>query len=278
MSTFMDGYAKVNPPTITDNAVAIPRIWWMNGAKQAKTPGVFYAKALEHPGEFPDGWTEAERFQGETGYETAQLVCALVGWRMQAFNEVDGARGKERVWLPEYKPGAKLYTEWLVMVDGLDYPCVICSKGLTGKALGVARKEFATRVLGPAAKLAGRPMVPWSFWMQLETSRDKHGKVEYVDTGYGSLITPPVLTLPSIFYQALDLKNDKSREELGTNLDLLYVGDNLLQRGVELREEYADWLKEKRGTVSVVTEAAPVYTDDAPDFEPMPGSYDHDIF
>ena len=37
MSTFMDGYAKVNPPTITDNAVAIPRIWWMNGAKDRKS-------------------------------------------------------------------------------------------------------------------------------------------------------------------------------------------------------------------------------------------------
>jgi len=238
--SWTDQVEAVNPPVYEDRADYPPRIWWYNGVKQARTPGVFFTKLDEHPGPLPAPWTNSNRYD-EAAYETPQLRVALIGQRQTPFtNETDAAGQRRRHYVPKWQPGAQIYNEWLCFVEGLDYPCVLCSKGLTGKALAGVLKAYRAGVLKPAERIARRNLPLWSFWMPIAGMTDK-GKPVYADTGFGSFVTPPELKLP-------DLAEAKLTEAL-------FVGPDLLVLGVDVRNEYDAWLKEKRVDVEGETAA-----------------------
>lgn len=77
--------------------------------------------------------------------------------------------------------------------------------------------------------------------MPLSTEKDAKGRVVYTDTGHGSKVTRPVLVLP-----------DMDEDDL---LETLFVGADVLMRGVDIRAEYEAWFKERRS--AQVDSAAP---------------------
>ena len=255
--SFVDQVVAVDPPVYESGNDYPPRIWWFNGVKQARTPGVFYTKLDEHPGPLPAPWRASDRFDGEQGYEVHRLTLALIGKREQAFEPETAPDGtKRRKFLPDWRPGAQIYNEWLCFIEGLDYPVVLCSKGLTGKALALALKGFKTRVHKPGERMAKRQLPPWSFWLSVEGEKTRNGQPFYADTGHGSFVTPPVLVLP-----------DLPEAEL---VETLFVGPDLLAKGIDVRAEYEAWLKEKRAVdtppVETVADAPPVDLDDPNDY------------
>ena len=242
--SWQEAVTTVNPPVYDDGHEGPPRINWLNGVAQARTGGVFYTKARHHPGDLPAPWSLSQRFDDEEGYEVDALAVALIGYRSEPFRIEADASGKKRyLFYPKWEPGLSIYTEWLVMVDGLDYPCVLASKGMTGMALGDALKTYRQRVLRPAEKRQKRALPLWSFWMPLSTEKDNRNKVVYTDTGHGSKVTRPVLTLP-----------DMDEDDL---LETLFVGADVLARGVDLRAEYEVWFKERRSAQAENAPAAP---------------------
>lgn len=230
--SWTDQVEAVNPPVYDEHTDYPPRIWWYNGVKQARTPGVFFTKLDEHPGPLLAPWINSNRYD-EAAYEAPSIRVALIGQRQTPFtNEVDAAGQRRRHYIAKWQPGAQIYNEWLCFVEGLDYPCVLCSKGLTGKALAAALKAYRAGVLKPAERIAQRNLPLWSFWMPLGGMTDKGGKPFYADTGHGSFVTPPELKLP-------DLPESQLVEKL-------FVGPDLLSQGVDVRNEYEAWLKERR--------------------------------
>jgi hypothetical protein len=260
--SWQDQVLAVDPPTYEETTDYPPRVWWYNGVKQIGSPGIFYTKLEEHPGDaLGKPWTLSKRPYDEVGYEAPGLHLAVIGARSEPFFAEKDAAGKEtRRYIAQWVKGAKIYTEWLCFVNGMDYPVVLCSKGLTGKALAEASKEYRRRVLKPAEREIKRNLPPWSYWMPIATMTDDKGKVVFADTGHGSFVTPPALRLPDLADAAL--------------IEKLFVGPDILARGVEVRAEYETWLKEKRagvdtGEVAAVASAVPAYESDED-----PTSYD----
>lgn len=70
MSTFAERIATVETPVVNDAAPTTPAIWWYNGNKQAKTPGIFYVKGTALQQEPAEPWTSSQRFENESGFET----------------------------------------------------------------------------------------------------------------------------------------------------------------------------------------------------------------
>lgn len=232
---FLATVNTVNPPDFNDLPDELPRIGWRNGAKQARTGGFFYAKAddlLDRPA---PPWESVTIYDDEPGYYAKRLSVAVVSVRSQPFMPDTDASGKKHMrWLLQWEPGAQIYTEWLCFAEGLgNYPVILYSKGLTGKALADALRTFRAKVLKPAERIAGRRLPSWTFWMPLATLVNDKGGIVYADTGHGSVVTPPALYLPGGNEVAV--------------LDALAVDETLLALGVSVREEYAAWHTEKRG-------------------------------
>ena len=250
--SWQDQVEAVNPPQYEDGTDYPPRVWWFNGVRQARTAVVFYTKLEEHPGPLPVPWTVSHRFDGEVGYEATTLRIAVIGMRQEPFiPETDPTTGqKRRRFIKRWETGAQLYNEWLCFIDPLSYPVVLCSKGLTGKALAVAWKGYKTRVLKPAERMVGRALPAWSFWLPITGMVDERGRPFYADTGHGSFVTPPALVLPDAPEAAL--------------AESLFVGADVLAAGVQVRQEYDGWLKERRVEQPAAVVAA---SDDAPPME-----------
>lgn len=249
---FLTAVNAVNPPEFSDQPDELPRIGWRNGAKQARTGGFFYAKAddlLDRPAA---PWEPVTIYDDEPGYYAKRLSVAVIATRTQPFFPETDASGKKHMrWLTQWESGAQLYTEWLCFAEGLgNYPVILYSKGLTGKALADALRTFRAKVLKPAERIAGRRLPSWTFWMPIATLVNEKGGVVYSDTGHGSVVTPPALYLPGGNEVAI--------------LDALAVDETLLALGVSVREEYAAWHSEKRGNLPAPVVAP---TDNAPDIE-----------
>lgn len=212
----------------------LPRIWWHNGVRQAKTGGSFYTKQAEFAGGLDAPWAQDERFEGEVGYSTVELKIAVLSYRTQPFvqqEKLPGEKFARKQFLTRWEPGAKLYTEVLCFIAGFREPVVWCSDGLTGKAVSSKTgilKTYEGGLLSQAEGIAGQQMPLWSFWLPIATKRTADGKIAYEDTGFGSFVTPPALLLPK------------------DALDTLFVGPELLERGARIMRQHARWAQQKR--------------------------------
>jgi hypothetical protein len=176
------------------------RINRYHGVKQAKLPGVFYARetAFTDPPAAP--WALDERYsdQGELGYCAARLHIAIVGWREQWFLAGE-QRGDQSTWLPSYQDGSKKLTEYLIRVQGLDDPMVLSVSGLyKARPIIDLVSSFRRGTLTQAMRKTKRTLPLWAFWLPI-ASRQKDGKIEYLEAKdadgkeYGSVVTPPAL-------------------------------------------------------------------------------------
>ena len=244
----LDGFS-FTPDTDYRSGEMFPRIWWYNGSKQAGTNGFFYTSVREFPNGLTDPWQEVEKYDDETGYMATALRVAIVRKRVQAYSESRIGNDVTKTWHPHYKPnhGMKLYTELLCLVNGMDTPVVWICKGMTGKEVTaknggiISLHHDAVIELAKPTWKAG--IVPsWAFWIPIKAPLNAKGKPEYVDTGYGSFVTPPKLDLPSTV----------TRDTLKD----LYVGRELLDFGLNLYHDSAAWSKQLRGS-DTPAESAP---------------------
>ena len=236
--SFIDQVQAVPVDIPDDPRPAPPRIYWFNGIKQARTPGIFHVKYTELGSEPGKPWVRSNRFDDEVGFEAKRLEIAVVAVKTQAFiSERDGAREVRKTWLPKWQKGAQLYTEVLCFVEGIDGVVTWNCKGLTGKAFSTALRTYQTTLLRQAEAVASQKLPLWSFWLPFSSTTDDNGKIVYQDTGYGSFITPPALVLP-----------DKPLNEL---VEHLFVGADVYAEGDRVRKEYAAWLRETHANKAV---------------------------
>lgn len=214
---------------------APPKMWWHNGVKQAKTPGTFYTRASEFPNGLP--WTPEQRFDNEDGYVTETAKIAILAVRQQAFRKDKDDPQAKVEWLMRWEQGASIYTELLCLLEGHDGPVVWACKGLTGKAVtgkGGILQTYQNGLLKEAARVAGKALPLWTFWLPIASKRTADGKVAYEDTGYGSLVTPPALHLPT------------------NAMDALFVGADVMRLGDSVIGQYPSWEQHKRLPAEVV--------------------------
>lgn len=231
--SFADTIKGIAIPEAAGRTTELPRIWWHNGVRAAKTGGSFYTKQAEFVSGLDAPWAQDERFEGEVGYSTTELKIAILALRQQPFRQEQnpGDKYPRKVWLQQYEPGAKFYTEVLCFIQGYSDVAVWCSDGLTGKAVGGKGgivKAYETGLLAEAERVAEQTMPLWSFWLPITTKRTADGKVAYEDTGFGSFVTPPALALPK------------------DALDTLFVGPDLLERGARVMRQQAKWAAARR--------------------------------
>jgi hypothetical protein len=224
-----------------------PRIWWYNGSKQAGTNGHFFTTEREFP-EGIAGWSQVDRYDDEVGYSAEALKIAVIRRRAQAYSEERSGDNVTKTWHSHYKPGLKIYTELLCLIEGYDEPVLWIVKGMTGQAV-TKRKVgmldvFKASVLDEAQKTwkGDGAVPPWAFWMPIMAPKTDKGKPVYTDTGYGSHVTLPVLALPTI-----------QRD----SLKALFVNRALLNFGLEVYHATAEWQKAQRGDTPTTPAATP---------------------
>lgn len=243
--------AAAQTAAVADTNERLPRLGWRNGAKQAKTPGFFYISADDLGPDVPSNdWQEVNIYGEEIGYTATSLRLASIGHRMQAFlTEDTGAKYPTTTWLPRWEPGAKLFTEALVLVEGLPGIWSWNIKGMTGKAVTGKGGIFDQhkRFVKTASAAISATFSPWAFWVTIGGKTDHKGGPLYEDTGFKSFVTPPAL-----------LGHDDG--DVLAQANRLFVGKD---QYAELTRQYhmfkgAGWFEQQRGNVS-----APVAVDDA---------------
>jgi hypothetical protein len=252
----VDGFS-FTPDTPERQGEAYPRIWWYNGAKQAGTNGHFYTTEREFPDGIP-GWTQVDRYEDEVGYKADALRIAVVRRRAQAYSEDRTSGMPVKTWHPHYKPGLRIYTELLCMVEGVADPVVWVVKGMLGKHItakngGLLSMHYENTVKQAIPTWKGQGTVPgWAFWCPIAAPKTDKGKPVYTDTGYGSHVTLPVR----------DYDPHVTREVLVS----LFVGRDLLEQGLRIYQDSAEWAKTLRGNDDAPTVATPPSDDSVEPF------------
>jgi hypothetical protein len=250
MSDFADDIQTANIPSYNDGSEGdgLLRMQWRNGVAMMKTAGRFFVSE-ERLGDRPIAapWTSGvEVFESgdeATGYIAPQLRVAVIGVRQQPFYR-DGDSDR-KIWLDRWAAGRErqsMQVEVLCFVQGLAdtadaAPIVWTSATLKTSFAIIGNKEpsinLALKSLLKAARVfSGREMPTWAFWLPIANIRTAKGTPDYIATK-GKPVTPPTTYIPS---------GELTRE----HLNKLYVGKDLLSYGAELREEWSEWLKERR--------------------------------
>lgn len=214
------------------------RIIWLHGTKQAKTPGVFYARASEFADPPAAPWQADTRFDDEVGFSAPSLRLAVIGWRQQWF--IPGADGQPPTYLTTYEAGAKKNVEVLCLVEGLSDPMVLSVSGMNkAKPILDLIRSYEEGLLKQASRIARKALPRWTFWLPIR-NKERDGKTEYIDAkdgsgkSYGSVVTPPALYLP-----------DDAMESC-------FVGEDILRQGAEVRAQYSAWFAVKRLPAGVI--------------------------
>jgi len=213
----------------------LPRLWWHNGDRKAKTPGSFYTRSDDWVGDLPAPWKTDDRFDGETGWAAPVLRVLPITYRSQAFRRIETAGKVRREYVPKWEAGCSIHTELLCLVEGLEGAVVWSMKGMTGAAVtGKGGIFTAARqvLIAPAEKALKKKVPMHAFWLPIGM-RLKDGKPEYVTLEQGAVITPPALRLPAGI-EGRDLLNS------------LYAGRDVIEEAGALREEYEAWRQERR--------------------------------
>lgn len=213
----------------------LPRIWWHNGDRKAKTPGVFYTRGEDWVGDLPAPWAPDDRFDNETGWAATALRLLVITSRSQPFRRVEVAGKARREYVVgRWEPGMSIHTEVLCLAEGLTGPVVWSMKGLTGAAMtgkGGIITQARQALIGPAEKALKKKVPLHAFWLPV-AARTRDGKIDYVQTEQGAIVTPPALRLPGL--EGRDL------------LNALYAGRDVIEEAGRLQEEYAVWRQERR--------------------------------
>jgi hypothetical protein len=211
-------------------AQQFPRVWFHNGIKAATTHGEWYTSERELNGlTTAKPWVAKEKFDGEDGYVASSFRFAPIMTRSQAFMTNDA---QETIWLKHYTKGARIYTEYLCIVEsittqaGAYVPVVFATKGLVGKAVANNIKDFRKA----STKVDLNAMPPWAFFIPMAAPVNDKGKPVYTDTGRGAFVTLPTLTLPDTF-----------------DMEAYYVGPDILAQGDEFYKANREWSKQQRG-------------------------------
>lgn len=240
MSTFATRIATVETPVVNDNASTTPAIWWYNGNKPARTPGIFYVKGTVLQQEPAEPWVPSQRFEHEAGFEAPALHLALITWRQQPYRVVEvvanGEKRKDRRYIAEWEPGAQIHTEIVCLAEGIAEPIIWSFHGMTGRAVmgktGIFN-AYCNGLLREAEQLAGKRLPLWTFWLPIATLVNAKGQVTYTDTGHGSLVTLPMLKLPDLPSTPL--------------MDDLFIGEEWVTYGYAVRAQFESWRSQRRG-------------------------------
>lgn len=272
-SQLLERYIVADVPSysLNDEGQRIPKVWFYNGRNEAqRAPGFFFTTSKELATAPGKPWAESQLYRkpgGETTWQALGLTVTPIFVRSQAFIEHRAGDKVTREYLAKWTAGAKILTEILCKVDGIDDVVVWPSKGMIGIAVGKTFKHYRDKVLRPLeAQLkaealkqgAPKDMVPgvplWAFRLPIATALSPiDGRPLYeVNRMGGQSVTVPDFRLPvtvdgkKIYASLVDprtapLITAENLAAAGFALDI-----DQLHRLAELAEEYADWPKQRR--------------------------------
>ena len=210
--------AGYQPETYAEDGDRYPLIYWLNTTKLGGVVGAW------HTGDFdamPEPWHRVERFDNEEhGHEATSLTFVPLRMRQQWYMSItnrgakavphymDAAAGK--TFLEKYGMNAGDYfgmrssSQVLAMVQGIDRPVVVQTKGLvamtsfkrpTKRSPGGDVYRMVNAMLGVANQTKkGSDQIPhFAFWVTLKQPLTPKGKVITNEVGGGAVIVYPEL-------------------------------------------------------------------------------------
>lgn len=240
--TFLDDLDIVDPTTVEAAGPAYPVAQWLNGdPKLAAAGGVAHTGGLILPGKYLDeavapapGWTRTT-VAFSSGKSEAVLAApkprlAVIRARFRWFVVFNGVTTFYPRSGYQAETGMRGHTQALCAVHGFDFPIVVTFKGKASQEFERLLRDFSQKVQEAAHRLHGArpgttaPRWPrFAFYMRLAPG--PHVKVG--QKGQESIITPPVLELPSVITEDY--------------LSKTYVGRDRLQELQQAFHAAADW-------------------------------------
>lgn len=231
--TFLDTINTIDDMP-DSGTLGIGQFWWFHGVNKSgvKAPGVFYVKSTELATIPKEPWITDTRFENEEGYSTHMLNIAVIGYRSQWFIPSADRKGPKN-WITGYEDGAQKQVEILCFAEGIDDPLVLAAAGVNkGGKLNNILNIYRNGLLKDASRKARRGLPMWTFWLpirgQMENGKpvftpvkDKEGNET------GAVVTPPTLYLPA------------------DPMETLFVGEEMMRRGAEVYNQYANWSKQR---------------------------------
>lgn len=228
--SFKDAIATIEIEGAESLSSDAPKFHWYHGVRQAKTAGHFFIKQNAAPVTPSEPWVEFTNAYDDAGFKTESLRIAVILKREVWF--LPGEQGTRPTYLTGYAEGAKLNVELLCFVEGFgDEPLILSGSGkFKAGAFKNLIKQYEATLLRPAIAVAGKGLHSWTFWIPVGSQRDNKGGPVYEMTqgnGQSAAVTPPIIA------GQLDM-------------DTLFVGEELLRRGEEIKAAYSSWSKESR--------------------------------
>jgi hypothetical protein len=262
--TFLDDLDIVDPATVETGGPAYPVAQWLNGdPKLAAAGGVAHTGGLILPGKYldggdpqsgpqkpngaagwpPPGWTRAT-VAFSSGKSEAVLAApkprlAVIRTRFRWFVVYNGVTTFYPRSGYQADSGMRGHVQALCAVHGFDFPIVVTFKGKASQEFERLLREFSQKVQEAAYRVSreaqrgqgnGQTVAPgqnrfprFAFYMRLAPG--PHVKVG--QKGQESIITPPVLELPTVISEEY--------------LSKIYVGRDRLQDFQQLFHASAEW-------------------------------------
>lgn len=244
--TFLDDLDIVDPATVEAAGPAYPVAQWLNGdPKLAAAGGVAHTGGLILPAKYLDdgvspapGWTRTT-VAFSSGKSEAVLAAqkprlAVIRTRFRWFVVYNGVTTFYPRSGYQAETGMRGHVQALCALHGFDFPVVVTFKGKASQEFERLLRDFSQKVQEAAYRLNAARTTPgdaraqtrwprFAFYMRLAPG--PHVKVG--QKGQESIITPPVLELPSVI----------TEEYLGK----VYVGRDRLQELQSLYHNTTEW-------------------------------------
>jgi hypothetical protein len=263
--------AGYQPEQYNDEGPRYPLIYWLNTTKLGGVVGAW------HTGDFatlPEPWNRVERFDNEEhGHETTSLTFVPLRMRQQWYMNLTTMQGDTVTKaIPHYMDGVAARTflekhgggmhlgvrsssQVLAMVQGIDEPVVVQTKGLvamatfkrpTKRSPGGDVYQLINAMLGVANQTRkGSDQIPhFAFWVTLKQPLTPKGKVQSVEVGGGAVVV----------YPQLDTKPDSVTRDM---LVQRFIGREKLQLAHAMYLDSEAWANEPPRNDFIGEEAAP---------------------
>jgi len=247
--TFLDDLDIVDPTAVEAAGPAYPVAQWLNGdPKLAAAGGVAHTGGLILPGKYldeamtpPAGWTRTtiafSSGKSEPVLAAPKPRLAVIRTRFRWFVVYNGVTTFYPRAGYQAEAGMRGHVQALCAVHGFDFPVVVTFKGKASQEFERLLRDFSQKVQEAAyrvtrdAQRGSSGVVPnaqnrfprFAFYMRLAPG--PHVKVG--QKGQESIITPPVLELPSVITEDY--------------LSKIYVGRDRLQDFQQFFHAAADW-------------------------------------